>query len=158
MVESYDHGACVDAWMARVAAALPPGRQVEAFERAFAVLWTRAHRTLGGVTLTAIVDRVLYNATEQYPLLASVTVGATGLRGEALRESAGQLDPGPLADALRFVLTEFLRVIGALTSDILTPPLHAALCQVPGERGADGPAAPGETRTTAGQGDEDAQS
>ena len=74
----------MDAWLERIQD-LPVDAQLEAFEAAFDAIWRRAHRTLGDVTLTAIVDRVLYLARERFPMLGSLEVGETGLRSGALR-------------------------------------------------------------------------
>ncbi len=129
MFDENDHGACVNAWMERVARGLPPERLIQAFEHAFSVLWSRAYRTLGDVTLTAIVDRVLYQASEEYPILSALKIEAKGLRWE-LHEYAGRMHPEQLSDGLRFVMVEFLTVLGNLTAEILTEPLHAELASV----------------------------
>jgi hypothetical protein len=133
MFDENDHGACVNAWMDRVARGLPPERLIQAFERGFSVLWSRAYRTLGDVTLTAIVDRVLYQASEEYPILRALKIEAKGLRWE-LHEDAGRMHPDQLSEGLRFVMVEFLTVLGNLTAEILTKPLHAELASV----GSDG--------------------
>ena len=130
MVEENDHSACVNAWMARCAKGLPPARLLQAFEAAFAAMWRRAHQPLGDVTLTAIVDRVLYVATEQYPSFASLKVDATGLRCEELRQRADSLHADQLAEGVQFILVEFLTVLGNLTDEILTPALHGELSKV----------------------------
>ncbi len=46
---------------------------------------------------------------------------------DGLRESLGVIPPEELTGAIRFVLVEFLSVIGHLTAEILTPALHAQL-------------------------------
>ena len=91
MADENDHDVHVNAWMERGAKELPPDRLLRAFETAFAVLWRRAHRTLGDVTLTAIVDRVLYVASEQYPMFSSLKVGASGLCCEEFHQRAAGL-------------------------------------------------------------------
>jgi hypothetical protein len=136
MVDDYDHSACVNAWMDRAANGLPPDRLIRVFERGFAAMWRRAHRTLGNVTLTAIAERVLHSAAEQFPTLSALTVNATGLQCKELRERAGGLQADDLAEGIRFVLVEFLTVLGNLTADVLTPALHSELSKVaPEERG-----------------------
>jgi hypothetical protein len=130
MVAENSHSACVDVWMERVAKDSPPERLIQVFEQGFAAIWGRAHQTLGDVTLTAIADRVLYNAAEQFTLLAPLKIEVTGLRGQALRESAAGVHRDELAAGLRYVLVEFLAVVGNLTADILTPALHAELSRV----------------------------
>lgn len=95
-----------------------------------AALWNRAHLTLGDVTLAAITDRVLYNAAEKFPPFESITVGPAGMDFEGLREEGAVLDGDDLAEGVRFVITEFLTVIGNLTGEILTPALHSELSKV----------------------------
>jgi hypothetical protein len=137
MVDEHDdHAACVNAWMERCAKELPPERLIQLFGQGFAAMWRRAHRTLGDVTLTAIADRVLHRAAEQFPTFSSLKVDVTGLQCDALRESAGGLQHDQLEEGARFVLVEFLTVLGNLTADVLTPALHSELSKVaPEERG-----------------------
>lgn len=136
MAEEHDHGACVNAWMKRATRGLPPGRLLRAFEQGFAVVWRRAYQTLGDVTLTAIMERVLFTAAEQFPLLASLEIQPSGIRCEGLLANAGRLDRDQLAKGIRFVMTEFLTVLGNLTAEILTPALHSELSKVrPNEPG-----------------------
>lgn len=130
MPDERNHGAYVAKWMERTAVGFPPAKLLQVFEEAFGALWSRAHQTLGDVTLTAIVDRVLYTATEQHPMLSSITVEATGLRSEELRARADALSHDELAGAIQFVLVEFLTVLGNLTADILTPALHFELSKI----------------------------
>ncbi len=125
-----EHQLTVDAWYARVANRSSVSALIQAFERAFAALWQRSYLTLGEVTLTAIVDRVLHSATERFPMLVSVEIGPSGLRCEKLR-SQPSLHQDEVSAAIRFVLVEFLTVLGNLTAQILTPALHAELSKGP---------------------------
>ncbi|WP_437980070.1 hypothetical protein [Sorangium sp. So ce117] len=130
MRDANGHSGCVDAWMERAAEGLPAERLIQVFERAFAALWRRALVTLGEVTLGAIVDRVLYNASERYTMLSSLRVESTGLCCETLHERAGGLRRDQLAEGIRFIMIEFLVVLGNLTAEILTPALHAELSNI----------------------------
>jgi len=125
------HDVAVTAWFQRVAQGCPVEALIQAFEDTFAAMWQRTQLTLGEVTLTAIVERVLHTATEQYPFLAAVEVEPAGLQCQRLRsEPALRVDQ--ISAAIRFVLAEFLTVLGNLTAQILTPALHAVLSTVPG--------------------------
>jgi hypothetical protein len=115
MIDAREHGACVDAWLERAADRLPSDKLLLAFDQGFAALWGRAHQTLGDVTLMAIVDRVLYVAAEQYPFLSALKVEPAGLRCQELQQQAASLRREELAEAVRFVLVEFLTVLGTLT-------------------------------------------
>jgi len=138
MDDEHRHGTCVDAWMERATKGLSPERLVHAFEQAFGALWKRALRTLGPVTLAAIVDRVLSTAAERFPLFAGLEIGATGVDCRELRERAGSQHD--LADGIRFVLVEYLTVLGSLTAEVLTPALHAELSNLaPEDTGPDEP-------------------
>ncbi len=156
MVDAREHGACVDAWLERAASRLPSDKLLLVFDRGFAALWARAHQTLGDVTLMAIVDRVLYVAAEQYPFLSALKVEPAGLRGQELQQQAGNLPRDELAEAVRFVLVEFLTVLGTLTAEILSPALHAELLKIaPEQTGSedDSPqASPQDPKKAAGAG------
>lgn len=131
MTDAASHAAHVDAWLRRSAKGLPPLALLQFFELAFAALWSRAETALGEVTLTAIADRVLHDASERFPLLSSIEVDPTsGLRCQALRAQLGSTRDAQLRGALRDVLVTFLTVLGNLTAEILTPDLHAELAQL----------------------------
>jgi hypothetical protein len=121
-----NHAAHVEAWLG-AARHLPRAEIVALFERTMAGLWRRTHDTLGEITLTAIVDRVLYTASERYPLLATLKVDGTGICFDEFREQENVLHDDRLLEAIHFVLVEFLTVLGNLTADIMTPALHAQL-------------------------------
>lgn len=128
MANNNAHGAVVDDWLERCAIPLSSSEElVRLFEEAFTALWQRAHRALGEVTLNAIVDRVLYNARERFSFFSSLEPATPGLRCDGLRGHAGSLHRDQLAEGMRFVLVEFLTVLGNLTADILTPALHSEL-------------------------------
>jgi hypothetical protein len=139
VLDESDHRAQVDAWMERADKLALPERLLDAFEQGFGAIWRRARATLGDVTLMAILDRVLYTAAERFPLLSPLEVDATGLRSDKLRERAGSLRRDQLAEAIRFILVEFLTVLGKLTAEVLSPALHSELAKV-----APGAAVPGE--------------
>ena len=130
MFDGNNHRARVDAWMERAAKEAPPERLFDAFKSAFGAMWRRARVTLGDVTLKAILDRVLYTAAERFPLLSPLEVDATGLRSDKFRQGAGSLHRDQLVEGIRFILVEFLRVLGNLTAEVLTPALHAELAKV----------------------------
>jgi hypothetical protein len=125
------HVACVDAWLERAGAGLSPDALLRLFEAAIGALWLRTTVTLGEVTLTAIAERVLHNASETFPLFASLQVEpAGGIPIHTLRERIGSSRDKELIAGVRFVLVELLTVLGNLTAEILTPELHAELSNV----------------------------
>lgn len=127
MQDELDHEACVNAWLARTARSMPPSHLLQVFEGALNALWQRAERILGDVTLMAIADRIFYTATERFPFLSSIKVESGGVRCGAFDERTEAPSRAQLVDGLRFLLIEFLTVLGNLTADILTPALHAEL-------------------------------
>jgi hypothetical protein len=128
MTDENEHDACVEAWMRAAAGGGASSEElVRAFDQAFGAMWRRAQLTLGDVTLTAIVDRVLYNAIERFPHLAPLSLEAGGIRCEELLRGAAAVPRQELAAGIRFVLLEFLTVLGNLTAEVLTPALHTAL-------------------------------
>jgi hypothetical protein len=134
-----DHADRVDRWLGQAAKGLSGERRLLLFERAMEALWRRAHVTLGEVTLGAVTERVFYFAAEKFPFLAPLRVEPDGVHFEELRKS---LDPsnGQATEAFRFVLVEWLTILGNLTDDI-TPALHSALSKVAvtGEKNSHGP-------------------
>lgn len=121
----------VDAWLKRSAKDASADVMLGLFEAAFETLWTGTKSTLGEVTLTAIAGRVVYNAAERFSLFSSLKVDpASGIRIDELREQLASLRDSDLREGLRFVLVEFLTVLGNLTAEILTPELHAKLARV----------------------------
>jgi hypothetical protein len=100
------------------------------FEKALTALWHRAYFTLGDVTLTAIVDRVLYVATEKFSVLGSLQLDANGVNFREFRQRASSISDRELREAIQFVLVELLTVVGNLTAEILTPALHSELSNI----------------------------
>jgi hypothetical protein len=137
MVDTPDHSVCVSAWLEEVGKGLAPEALLELFEQGFGAMWRRAHRTLGDVTLTAIADRVLHSAAEQFPAFSTLKVEATGLECKDFRDSARREPHDQLTAGIRYVLVEFLTVLGNLTAEVLTPALHAELSRVVPEKEPD---------------------
>jgi len=129
--EAVSHAAFVDAWLERSAAkGMSRDALVDLFEAALHGLWVRTRTTLGEVTLTAIADRVLHNAAERLPVFGSLRVETSGrIHARELRETAASLHHLKLLEGMRFVLVEFLTVLGNLTADLLTAELHDELSQ-----------------------------
>jgi hypothetical protein len=147
------HATCVDAWLKGSGKDLSQEVLLRLFEAALSALWARTATTLGEVTLTAIAERVLYNASETFPLFSNLKVEPPGgIAFRELRERISSVHDSELMEGIRFVLVEFLTVLGSLTAEILTPELHSELSNValPGairvEKGAQSnPSSPEDT-------------
>ncbi len=124
------HTELVKAWRDGCAGNLHGPALVDLYERTLDALWRRAHRSLGEITLMAIVERVLHHGTERFPHLAALKVETSGVQCGELRRGAEALDAALLDESFMFLLVELLRVFGTLTGEILTPGLHAELRQV----------------------------
>ena len=120
----------MQAWLEGTTPGLSPPGLVTLFERALSALRTRTIATLGEVTYTAIMNRVLYSSAKKYPFLSTVEIDTVGIRCETLRAAQAARNDHNLLEAIRFVLVEFLRVLGNLTCQVLTPALHAELSKV----------------------------
>lgn len=126
-----DHTAAVHAWYNRMCEAAPNEDHLALVELAFARVWERAARTLGGVSLAAILDRVLISRVEEEPILTPLRVTLTGLECEGIRSPATTASPAVIAAAMVRLLSEFLSLTGELTAEIMTPALHAVLASAP---------------------------
>ena len=125
-----DHDGCVEAWLLRQAPGPSPDRVLVLLELALAALWGRCQLRLGEVTLMAIADRVLHEGRGRFPCLGHLTLGATGILLDGLRSRSREASIEEVQGASRFLLAEFLRVVGRLTAEVLTPALHAELSAV----------------------------
>jgi hypothetical protein len=126
MSEEHDHAACVAAWRTSLGELDAPAL-LRAFDRAFCAVWRRAQRTLGDVTLLAIGDRVLHDASERHPMLRDLHLELTGISSDDLLRRADELTLADVERAVCSVLVDLLAVLGRLTAGVLTPLLHAAL-------------------------------
>lgn len=106
---------------------MPPELLLRLLEAGFATLWAQTTTTLGEVTLHAIAERVLHAASEQFPFFASLKIEPSGrLQCSELRETVRFVHDVELTAGVRFVLVEFLTVLGNVTAEVLTPELYAA--------------------------------
>lgn len=126
-----DHALHVDAWLEQAGKDASPEVLVGLFEAALGAMWARTETTLGATTLTVIADRVLCNASEKFPFLSTLTVKSVGgIQCREFRERLSSVHRAELREAIRFVLAEFLTVLGSFSAELLTPELHAELSRV----------------------------
>lgn len=133
MGEDNPHDRFVRDWLATTSAGAAPDEIERVLERALDAVWTRAHVTLGDVTLTAIADRVLHEAIDAHPWLGAAVVEASGFRLDGAREPRHGATEEQRAGSLQSLLVDFLTVLGNLTADILTPALHGAIAALESE-------------------------
>lgn len=119
-----DHHACLKPWLDVAGGLDSTERGVGVFVVGFNAVWQRAQLTLGEVTVTAVVERVIHSAAEQHPVLSLLTPTKTGIDAHKL---VGAADSQAIDAAFSLVLLELLTVLSALTADVLAPALHEAL-------------------------------
>lgn len=147
MQEDDPNVTCVASWIERAAGGLSSDELVQLFDLALAALWKRSYRPLGDVTVAAIMDRVAHDATERFPLIAGLQVEASRVSCVDLHRRAAGMSDGDgaaLREGIRFMLVEFLTILGNLTADIFTPALRDALSVV--VLGTARPASPAGTK------------
>lgn len=131
MLDEGQHAAFIDGWLTRSTKDCAPEVLLQLFEVALGALWARTKTTLGEVTLAAIADRVLYDAAEKFPLFSSLKVEpSSGIQVRELRQQLVSVRASDLKEGFRFVLVEFLTVLGNLTAEVLTLELHSELERV----------------------------
>jgi len=128
MTESVTHAEIVSEWFERTAKACPTRDLAPLFGRALLAVWERARVTLGEVTLRAVFDRVLGAARQRFPCIARLRLGADPDIFRSLVEQREVVtDRAEFESTMRWVMTELLTLLGGLTGEILSSPLHAAL-------------------------------
>jgi len=120
----------VEAWERKNADGLSLEKQLKLFEKAFHAIEQRTLKTLSNVTFQVVLDRVLLQNTDKFPFLSEVKLEPQGLNFEVLIRNSASHNSGQLTEALRCLLVELLNVLGNITADILTEPLHKELHKV----------------------------
>ena len=128
MQSSSQHAEFVDAWFERTGRGLSSDGLIRLFSDALAAVWRRSFVTLGEVTLTAVMERVLYTSREAYPWLRAAQVGVKGVVFEGI--GTEDLDDDELKAGLRSILVGFLTILENLTGSTLTPKLHQELLKM----------------------------
>lgn len=103
---------------------------VELYANAFNAMEKRCLATLSTVTVQVVKERILHISFEKFPLLSSVKLEATQLNFKILIQNCENYNIEELKDALRFLLVEFLSVIGNITSGVLSEALYKQLFDI----------------------------
>ena len=120
----------VEAWERKNVHGLSLEKQVKLFGKASHAIEQRTLKTLSSVTLQVVIDRVLHQSTNKFPLLSEVKLEPQGLNFEVLIRNSKNHNSEQLREALRCLLVELLNVLGNITAEILTVPLHKELHNV----------------------------
>ena len=121
------HSDLIEDWEKKNTEGLSSDQHVRLLEKAIRAIELRAGITLSVVTLTLILDRVLHESQDKFPLLAEASIESNSLSFEKLHHLH---KPEELLVPLRYLLVELLTVLGRITADILTTPLHKELLKV----------------------------
>lgn len=120
----------VQDWESKNTSDLSLAQRAILLEIAVHVIEKRALMTLSSVTLEVILDRVLHQSNEKFPILSGVKFINKQLNFQDLLQTGKGHKPEDLVEALRFLLIELITVLGRITADILTSPLHKELLKV----------------------------
>ena len=130
MPHEANHAGVVADWLGKNSQNATSESLGDLFCTGFNAIWQRARRTIGVITLTAIGDRALRFTTDRYPPLEFVTLEQDGIQCDDFRAKTAGLPPEELTAAIGYALTQFLTILGGMTSEILSPALHAELLAV----------------------------
>lgn len=119
------HSKVVAVWIVKATEGMPDGKLIAFFEKTFLQLFRRTQVSVSEVTLFAILDRVLYNSTEKYPLLGIIQLNDSVLKFSDYGKVEKNFSAAEIKEAFQSLITEFLFIIGNLTGEQLTPYLHA---------------------------------
>ncbi len=124
-----NHIEVVDEWFSANSIGLSLDQQVMLLEQGIHKVEQRALRTLSNIGLMVILDRVLHQSIEKFDFLSEVKI-INGIDLDGILNSEKKLDTQNLIIGLRYFLIEILTVVGRLTAEILTKPMHTELKKV----------------------------
>lgn len=121
------HRDAVAKWMSQAGPGLSNDELVDLLDQALRALWAVARPHISEVTLAAVLDRALVNVSDAFPSVPRLTVDADAANLAALRTAAPRLKRETLAQAVEYVLTDFLAILGNLTAEMFSKSLLAKL-------------------------------
>jgi hypothetical protein len=121
------HSKTVEDWFEVQAKKLPSQEQFLLLEKAIHAIEERASSTLSSITMTVILDRVLYQSQQEFPILKNAKMDESLLDFTAVDKTGA---PEKFIEALIYLLVELLRVLARLTANIITTPLHNELKKI----------------------------
>lgn len=124
------HLKAVELFEKKKAGGLSFDKQLQLFKKAFECIEKRTLRTLSSITLLVVLDRVLHQSKDKYSLLSELKIDQKGLSFDSLIHNINKHNSEQLIEALRYLMVELLTVLGSITADILSAPLHKELLNV----------------------------
>ncbi len=86
--------------------------------------------TLSGVTVGAVIDRVLAESQQRFPVLSVIVSDQKGFHFNIFIVRIKDVKPSLVQEALKELLLELLESFGRITSEILTKSLHQELMTI----------------------------
>lgn len=127
-VDRRRHEICVRAWLHEaVDAKATPSTRAAVLRLGIHAVWQRARRTIGDVTLSAILHRVVTMGCRRFPELARIDMEMREMPNPTWDELIEPSIAADVSSALELVLVELLTVLGRLTGNALTTVVHAEL-------------------------------
>lgn len=124
------HSKVVEDWTRKNASGISSDQHVLMLEKAIRAIEHRALMTLSNVIVMVILDRVLHQGKEKFPLLAEAKLDVKNFISlEPLCTNKNHKNEELIA-AFQYLLLDLLRVLGRITAEILTAPLHQELLKV----------------------------
>jgi hypothetical protein len=119
----------VNEWETSHGTGLSSKELVNLYSSAIQAMVRRSLETLSAITVLVVLDRVLNEVKEGYPFLSEIKADSQGINFDSFLEKEG-LDPEEFKRALHEFLVGLLTVLGNITADILTTPLHKELMTI----------------------------
>jgi len=127
------HEKQVRIWETENAKGLSKEQLVPLFAKAILAVEKRSLVTLSSVTVMVVADRAIHESKEKHPILANIKIDPNGMDFSELLKMNNSQVAEEACDALRYLLMEYLMVLGNITAQILTTALHRELMMVTGE-------------------------
>jgi hypothetical protein len=124
------HSKQVAIWESESAKGVSASNRVKLFVDAIKAIERRSLATLSNVTMMVVEDRAVHESKTKFPVLSELKIGYDGIDFTELLKSNNGNQSELICNALRFLLIELLNVVGNITADILTAPLHQELMTV----------------------------
>ena len=121
------HSQTIGNWVEKSTRALSKAEKIDLFEKSLLKIVSKCQTSLSEITLGAVLDRVLYNSSEQYPLLLSIHLKGVLLDFDHIRNHLDPVTDSEVNEAFHYLITELFFIIGNITAEQLTPLLLAEL-------------------------------
>jgi hypothetical protein len=127
------HKAIVSLWEEKNIKNLRTDQAIQVFGNAIQMIERRCLITLSTVTVYVVLDRIIHQGIEKFPLLIEITIEDGSLNLTKIYQKKNHYELKEINNAFRYLLIELLTVIGNITSEVLSAPLHKELMEVTSE-------------------------